>query len=261
MRRMRRGASALVLWGALAACGALVGSLTATGALAATDPSSVRITTSGSLSVPSVGSAPVHVNASGALDFVTHTATITLHVPGNLAATFPGGSDRPTTVKVLMVKAVVYLSYPGLPSATGGKSWIAITEGTPASEATLYQFVAEILGDLPTQLRAEPATEVHKLGTSVVGGVKTTGYMVVERQGTGSLVRRWYWADANERLVRIRVQTQPAKGPPLTGTTNFSGYGAPVVVAAPAASETKAEPGSVLEKYLSIVDGIIELVF
>jgi hypothetical protein len=260
MRRMRRGASALVVWGALAAGGTLVGSLTAAGAWAATTSSSVRITTSGSLSVPSVGSAPVHVSASGALNFVAQTATITLHVPGNLAATFPGGSDKPTTVKVLMVKAVVYLSYPGLPSATGGKSWIAITEGTPASEATLYQFVAEFLSDLPTDLSAAPASEVHKLGTSVIDGVRATQYLIDEREVTNSLVKRWYWADAGNQLLRVRVQTVPAKGVPLTGTTNFSGYGARVAVVAPAASAVKAEPSSVLEKYLSIVDGVIELV-
>ncbi|HTV10982.1 MAG TPA: hypothetical protein VME20_03900 [Acidimicrobiales bacterium] len=262
MPGVHKGIRVLVLWGALVASGSAVGSPAAAEAISGTTsvPTTVRVFTSGSLPLPGDSSVPIQVTASGALNFVTGTASITLHVPGRLAMTFPGGSDKPTTVDLLLVKAVVYLSYPGLALATGGKSWVTVGEGSSEGMATFFQFIAMYLADVPAQLRKEPADEAHRLGTSIIDGVKAMGYLIDLPRPPYGLTKFWYWVDAENQLVQNKVMAVPAKGLPTTGTTDYFSYNTPVSVAAPPASEVKAEPSSVFTKYLSTAYGVIELV-
>ena len=71
----------------------------------------------------------------------------------------------------------------------------------------------------------------------------------------------WFWEDASDRIVQIKVTTTPAKGVPLDGTTQFSRYDVPLVVTPPAASEVKAEPTALLQNYLSNIDAVIQVVY
>jgi hypothetical protein len=260
MSRVGRRITVLVLSGTLAAGGGVVGSLAAGGtpAGAASLPSSVRFSFKGSFPLPGHKSVPVTVTGRGACNFVAETASASVRVPAKVTKSLPGGAAKPATLKMRLVHGTLYLSYPGLASLTGGKSWISDALGTQKSWASVFQLVDSILGDLGPSLKDAAPGEVHKLGTKVIDGVKARGYML-KLPSTSGAEKIWYWLDSSGQLVLSKVHLNPPKGAKTAAATRFFGYGAVVSVAAPRPSAVKAEPTSVLQGYVALFDQLVDL--
>jgi hypothetical protein len=96
---------------------------------------------------------------------------------------------------------------------------------------------------------------VTSLGTATVDGVTATGHKIVATLSQGRLhnLTASLWADGSDRLVQADLTgstSTPAGSVGLSAVVNFTGYGAPVTIAVPPASQVKAIPLSTVEMLL-----------
>ncbi len=212
-----------------------------------------------SVSVSGLTPSAVIVTGNGQVDFTSHAVSLTATLPGVVAKLLPGGSSSPEVVNAVLSDGTVYLEVPSLRSLVG-EPWISVALPTTATSAVSGGFakVASALGDVNviTQLAKAHHATVTPLTTTIVNGVSATGDKVVASLRHGSTLTASVWADASNRLVQAQVTASVgAKGRVgVAATVNVGGYGAPVTISAPPASQVTAVPlstvASVIGKYL-----------
>ncbi len=228
------------------------------GKTAAADP----VTTadvSFSVSLSGLTASPVTITGSGEADFSNDAVFVSATLPPAVAQLLPGGSTGPEVVNAVYSDGTIYLEIPSLSSLLGAP-WISVALPTTATKAVpgIFTKVAGALGDVNSIVSFATAhhATVTSLGSSTVDGVSANGTQIVAtlpgKGGAGTLTAS-LWADSSDRLVQgdVAVTGSGTKGPiGLTGTVDLSGYGSPVTVTVPPASEVRAVPYATVAHFL-----------
>ncbi|HTZ09670.1 MAG TPA: hypothetical protein VMB72_11385 [Acidimicrobiales bacterium] len=193
----------------------------------------------------------VAVSGTGQVDFADDAVSAAVTLPASVASLIPGGSDSPTTIDAVLSGGTVYAEIPGLATLVG-EPWISValpssvTSGIPAGFST----VAGALGDVNeilTFARSHHA-KVVSLGSGTVGTTPASVFGIGGRLD-GIRLGAKLWADGSGRLVQASVQAA-GHGFSVSGTVDLTDYGAPVTITAPAPSQTRAIPLSLVESVL-----------
>jgi len=208
-------------------------------------------------SVSGIGKSLGTVNLSGAgqADFVNDAVSASVTLPGSVAKLIPGGSAAPEVVNVVLSGGTVYVEVPALATLLGAP-WISLSLPTGATSAItgIFPEVGAALGDVNAIVAFAQShhAQVHSLGSSTVDGTSVTGDRITARfKGLG--IGATLWADSSGRLVQATVQAALGAGHhglAVSAVVNFSGYDAPVTIAAPPPSQVKAIPLSVITTFL-----------
>jgi hypothetical protein len=211
-----------------------------------------------SVSVSGLTPSPVTISGSGAADGANHGLSLTVDLPDTVAKLLPGGSNAPEVVQAVLSGGTVYLNVPSLAPLVG-EPWISVA--LPAKAVKTIPGVLSKIGSaignvsaIVQYAQAHHAT-VTSLGTATVDGVSATGNQIVAalsaKQIAGTLTAS-VWADSSNRLVQANVSLTNTGQSALavSAKVDLSGYGAPVTITIPPASETKAVPYSVVAKFL-----------
>jgi hypothetical protein len=208
-----------------------------------------------SLSLSGLTSSPVTIAGTGQADSASNEVSLTVNLPPEVAALIPGGTASPEVVSAVLAQNTIYLDVPSLQSRIGAP-WISMTmpSKTASKVSGIFSKVASAIGNVNSVVgfaRSHHAT-VTPLPTSTIDGVTATGnHIVVTHKGT--TITASLWADSSDRLVQANVTTSVATKKKTIGvnaTINLSGYGDPVTIVAPPASQVKAVPFSVVESFL-----------
>ncbi len=212
-----------------------------------------------SVSVSGLTSSAVDITGSGAADFATHSASLALTVPASVTSLIPGGTAGPQTIDAVLSGGTIYLEVPALQSLVG-EPWISVA--LPAKAKTeggkLLAKVATALGDVNAiaGFASAHGATVTSLGSSTVDNVAVTGTKIADSgtiKGISGSIAADLWADSSDRLVQADVTasaTAASRALGLTAIINFTGYGAPVTITVPPASEVRAIPLSTIEMFL-----------
>jgi hypothetical protein len=249
------GAGAAV--GLVGAAGASTDRTTSASHVTATTVSTVSFDFSASVS--GIGPSTVTVTGTGQADLANHAASLAVDVPAAVAQLIPGGSAAPEVIDAVLSGNTVYLQIPSLASLVGDP-WVSITlpSTTTTAGPDIWTRVASALGNVSGVVgyaQAHHAT-VTSLGNATVDGVQATGTKVVvtssHQARTGTLSAN-LWADSSNRLVQADVTgsgTTMKGDVGLTATVDLTGYGSPVTVTVPPASQVKAIPFSTVAMML-----------
>jgi len=213
----------------------------------------------------------VHLQVEGQMDFVHQTMTATVTVPSDaLHATASNaevnGAGNPKKLHTEWVGRHAYLSVP--------LSWAALARGAqtlalPTSpslqrmvttaltqSAVALTFGKILLDDLTDHQTA------HRLGVRTIEGVTATGSQVeltltqllkLVPQLTPTMTKNiasmadatipaTVWVDRQGRLVDVKLAASRGSGASVTGTVQFSHYGAPAKAVVPPAPTVKPIP-------------------
>jgi len=252
---MRRGRYVIVLASVgvlVAGCGTKVaqaGSLTA--AVTRTADQTARIAVTTTMQMQSMS---MSFTQTGVFDFA--------HSRGMLSM------QDPTAMTEIFIPPTAYIKIPGGTSGTlpRGKSWIALDAGT--SEGLESSLLSPFGGgtdpaDLLASLTAISAS-VTNLGTATIRGVRVTGFRVdVDPAKAAARVPRWeragflqftsglgsglipveVWVDSQNLVRRVKLSMHLPGGldspssEQMVQVTDFYGFGVPVRVSAPPASQ------------------------
>ncbi len=213
------------------------------------------------VSITGRASGTLTVTGNGQADFANDTASLTVNIPGVLAKRIPGGSDSPEVINAVLSGGTVYLEIPSLASLVG-EPWISVTVPARATSAVQGGFnkIAAALGDVNGIVRAAQTRHamVTSLGSSTVNGVAATGTQIVlthsNKRSGGTRTRTVsLWADSSDRLVQGDVTVAGAGKAGQVGRTatlDVSGYGDPVTITVPPASQVRAIPLSTIAAFL-----------
>jgi hypothetical protein len=227
------------------------------GASSAVTPTAASPVTTASfkftVSVSGLTPTAVTVSGTGQVDFQNHAASFTVNVPADVAKLVPGGSGSPEVINATLSGGTVYLEIPGLSSRIGAP-WVSLALPSKATTAVAGGFtkVASALGNVSSivALAQTHHATVTSLGSATVDNVHATGNQIVltrSHSGKTRTVTASVWADSSGRLVQATAASSGAtkKGPfDLTATVDFAGYGLPVTITVPPASQVKAIPFS-----------------
>ncbi len=208
------------------------------------------------VSVSGLPSGSVTVTGSGAADFSTNEASLAIDLPASVAKLIPGGSASPEVINAVLAGGTVYAKIPNLAGLVG-EPWISVALPSRASTAisAIFTKVANALGDvrsIDALAKAHGAT-VTSLGTSTVNGVMATGSKIVattSKSGTTHTITVSLWADSSDQLVQGTVASGASTKVGTIGvsaTVDLSGFGTPVTITVPSASQVKAIPLSTVE--------------
>jgi hypothetical protein len=197
----------------------------------------------------------VDVSGTGVADFANHAASITVTIPAAIAQLIPGGSAAPEDVNVVLSGGTVYIEVPALAGLVG-RPWISVA--LPATTASAVSggldTVASALGNVDQILAFATAhhAKVTSIGSSTVDGTSVTGSQISARL-MGVRIGATLWADASNRLVKASVTTAKGgghRGLGLSATVDLSGYGVPVTITVPPASQVRAVPYTLVAQIL-----------
>jgi len=193
----------------------------------------------------------VALSGTGQVDFGADAVSAAITLPPSVAALIPGGTASATTVDAVLSGGTVYAEIPGLSSLVH-KPWISISlpAGVTSAIPGGFSTVAGALGsvnEILTFARGHHA-KVVSLGSGTVGGAPASIFGIGGRID-GVKVAAKLWADGSGRLVQAALQAG-SRGAGVSGTIDFSGYGAPVTVTVPPSSEVQAIPLSLVENVL-----------
>jgi hypothetical protein len=186
--------------------------------------------------VQSSGNSTAQLDGNGTVDFSTHSMAVTF------SYSFSGHSFAE---RMIMTGGNDYLalSIDGRGLASDGRHWArwANTESLPASIKDL---------DLSSALSAleQPGASVTALGTRTIGGRNCYGYAVSPaRQADDPQSATTVWAASDQLLCQLSVvvrQSSSAGSLAAGGqlVMDFTHYGAPVRITAPAQSDTESGP-------------------
>jgi hypothetical protein len=212
-----------------------------------------------------------HFQVEGQMDFVHHTLTATVTVPSNaLHATAANAqvnlTGNPTKLHTEWVGRHAYLSVPS--------SWAALARGAQTlslpTSPSLQRMVATALTQSAVALTyakillndlTEDQTS-HRLGTRTIEGVSASGSQVqltlaqllkLVPQLTPTMTKNIasmadatipaaVWVDGQGRLVEVNLAASKSSAASITGTVQFSDYGAPVKTTVPPATTVKPIP-------------------
>ena len=200
-------------------------------------------------------SSPVTITGTGQADSVDHEVSVTVNLPAAVAARIPGGTATPEVVSAVLAQSTIYLDVPSLQSRIGAP-WISVTlPSKPASKVSgMLSKVASAIGDVNSIVgfaRSHHAT-VTPLPTSTIDGVTATGNHIVAAHKQMKITAN-LWADSSDQLIQADVMTSATtkkKSIGVNATINLSGYGNPVTITVPPASQVKAIPFSTVESFL-----------
>ncbi len=210
-------------------------------------------------SVSGIGPSTVTVTGTGQADLANHAATLAVDVPAAVAKLIPGGSAAPAVIDAVLSGNTIYLQIPGLASLVG-EPWVSITLPSTTTTAVpgIWTKVASALGDVSGIVgyaQAHHAT-VTSLENATVDGVQATGSKIVvtsSRPGRTGTLSANLWADSSNRLVQADVTgsgTTMKGDVGLSATVDLTGYGSPVTITVPPASQVKAIPFSMVAAML-----------
>jgi hypothetical protein len=196
---------------------------------------------------------PVHVTASGVIDFAHRTSDLTVTLPGGMGS-----------VESRYLAGVLYAKLPAslagmLPGAKAGTSWVSIDVN-----ALSQQQLGKSLGQLALSAPSDPSqvlsflrgagADVKLAGPATVDGIATTRYTATidldkaaaqlpakARAGVARfedeigthLLPAQLWIDGQGRLRRMTITAQHSEI-----TLTLSDFGTPVHVTAPPAGQT-----------------------
>jgi len=194
----------------------------------------------------------VTLTGSGQADLVNDAVSLNVTLPASIAALIPGGSAAPEVVNVILSGGTVYVDVPTLATLVG-EPWISVALPSSATSAIpgLFTEVGGALGDVNEILAFAHShhASVHSLGTSTVDNTSVTGSRVTAHV-TGQKISATLWADSSDRLVQAVVGVAGHRGFGISATVDLSAYDAPVTVTAPAPSDVRAIPLSLVTSVL-----------
>jgi hypothetical protein len=215
------------------------------------------LTTSFNFSVSLSGliSSPVTITGTGQVDSVDNEVSVTVNLPAALAARIPGGTATPEVVNAVLAQDTIYLEVPSLQSRIGAP-WISVTLPSKSASkvSSILTKVTTAIGNVNSIVgfaRSHHAT-VTPLPTSTIDGVTATGNHIVAAHKRMTITAS-LWADSSDQLVQGNVTTSAATKKKTIGvnaTINLSGYGDPVTLTVPPASQVKAIPFSTVKSFL-----------
>ncbi len=209
-----------------------------------------------SVSLSGLTSSPVTLTGTGQADSASDEVSLTVNLPPAVAALIPGGTASAEMVSAVLAQNTIYLDVPSLQSRIGAP-WISVTLPSKAASKVsgIFSKVASAIGDVNSIVgfaRSHHAT-VTPLPTSTIDGVTATGNHIVAAHKRTTITAS-LWADSSDRLVQANVTASVAAKKKTIGvnaTINLSGYGDPVTIVAPSASQVKAIPFSTVETLLA----------
>jgi hypothetical protein len=208
-----------------------------------------------SVSLSGLTSSPVTLTGTGQADTAGDEVSLTVNLPPAVAALIPGGTASPEVISAVVAQDTIYLDVPSLQSRIGAP-WISVTlpSKTASKVSGIFSKVASAIGNVNSVVafaRSHHAT-VTPLPTSTIDGVTATGNHIVAGHKRTTITAS-LWADSSDRLVRANVTASVAAKKKTIGvnaTINLSGYGDPVTIVVPSASQVKAIPFSTVESFL-----------
>ena len=208
-----------------------------------------------SVSLSGLTSSPVTLTGTGQADTANDEVSVTVHLPSAVAALLPGGTAAPEDVNAVLAQGTIYLNVPSL-QARLGAPWISLA--LPSKSASglsgIFSKVASAVGNAKSIVafaQSHHAT-VTPLPTSTIDGVTATGNHIVATDKRATITAS-LWADSSDQLVQADVTASVAarnKTIGVTATINLSGYGDPVTITVPPASQVKAIPFSTVASFL-----------
>jgi hypothetical protein len=212
-----------------------------------------------------------HVQVEGQMNFIDHTMTATVTVPSDAlhatasnAEVYAAGSP-----KKLHTEWVGHQAYLSVPSSWAAQARGAQTLSLPTSpalqrmvttaltqSAVALTYAKILLDDLTNHQKA------HRLGARIIGGVPASGSQVqltltqllkLVPQLTPTMTKNiasmadatipaMVWVDGQGRLVEVKLAASKGSDASVTGTVQFSHYGAPAKAVVPPASTVKPIP-------------------
>lgn len=245
------GAGATI--GLVSTAGASTGGATSSGSVAATTVSTASF--SFSVSVSGFGPTAVTVTGTGQADMANHAVSLAVDIPAGVARLIPGGSASPEVINAVLSGDTVYLQIPGLASLVG-EPWVSMA--LPSTSTTTvtgsWSKVASALGDVSAIVGSASAhhATVTSLGAATVDGVQATGSKIVatrSHEGGDGTLSASLWADSADRLVQADVTASGTARKGAVGVTakvDVTGYGSPVTITVPQASQVKSIPYSMV---------------
>ena len=222
----------------------------ATTALAVASPATT-VSFTFSARVGGLTKTPVSLTGSGQADFVNDALSATIEIPGSLARMIPGGNAGGEAVNVVLSGGTVYAEVPGLNTFTG-TPWISVALPSSATSAIpgVFTEVAGALGNVNEIVSFAQAhhAKVTSLGSSTVNGTAVTGDQITVRYDGARIGARLWTASSGDLVQAVVGVGNGAHG--ISATVNLSGYGSPVTITVPAASQVKAIPLSLVESVL-----------
>jgi hypothetical protein len=195
------------------------------------------------LSAAATGSTTVAVAGAGGFDTANHTGKLHLHF---------STSGISGTLDVVLSGTDLYVSSP-LFSLTlpAGKSWIKLdlTKGASAAGVDL----SSLLSQDPSQAldALESASSVVAVGTVKLGSIVATHNTATVKKASGStkaggVYNVWVGQDGYIHRVRTTIAgTSGSSTGVVAATSTLSGFGQPVTVTVPPASQTVDSNGSI----------------
>jgi hypothetical protein len=182
------------------------------------------------------GATKIAVAGAGGFDTTSHQGELHLHFTTSALS---------STIEVVLSDNKVYLKSPlfslVLPT---GKTWIELDLAKAGSAGGID--LSSLLSQDPTQAldALQSLSSVTEVGTVQIGGVSTTHYKATIKKTSGSTkVGGTYgvWVGDDGYIHRVRTVVAAASGSAtgaVTATSTFSGFGEPVTVTVPPASQT-----------------------
>jgi hypothetical protein len=208
-----------------------------------------------SASLSGLTSSPATITGTGQADTADNELSVTVDLPPTVAALIPGGTASPEVVSAVLAQGTIYLTVPSLQSRIGAP-WISVTL-PPKSAARVSGVLSEIasaVGSVNSVIKFAQShhATVTPLPTSTVDGVTATGNQIVAAHKRTTITAS-LWANSSDQLVQANVTASVAAKQKTIGVTasiNLSGYGDPVTITVPPASQVKAVPFSVVASFL-----------
>jgi len=244
-------------FGLVGTAGASTGGTTPSGNVAATPVSTASF--SFTVSVNGLGPTAVTVTGTGQADLVNHAVSLAVDIPADVAKMIPGGSASPEVINAVLSGDTIYLQIPSLASLVG-EPWVSVALPSTSTTAVTASWakVASALGDVSAIVGSADAhhATVTSLGSATVDGVQATGSKIVATRslkGRAGTLSASLWADSANRLVQADVAASGATKKGTVGVTakvDVTGYGSPVTITVPQASQVKPIPYSMVAMML-----------
>jgi hypothetical protein len=272
----------VVAFGGIAALGAVPFGAGATGSGASTagdggkaGHTNTAVATSVSFAVDVYAHTParhtVHLQVEGQMNFVRHTLTATVTVPAaDLHASATNADLNPSGDTMQLhtewVGRQAYLSVPSRWTAVAGGAQTVSLPTSPALQrmvttaltqsAVALTYAKLLLNDLTEHQKP------HRLGSRSIAGVVATGSqaqltlpqllkLVPQLSPTmtakvvsmaATTIPATVWVDRHGRLVEVDLAATKGSAAWVSGTVQFSAYGAPATASLPAAATVKPIP-------------------
>jgi len=229
---------------------------TAPATAAATAPvTTASFTFSASVSGLTKSLGTIDLTGSGQADFVNDAVSVSVTLPASVATLIPGGAGGPEVVTLVLSGGTVYAQIPSLGSLLGAP-WISVALPSSATSAIpgIFTAVGGALGNVNEILAFAQAhhASVHSLGSSFVDGTSVTGSKITahaKRLTIGATL----WANSSGQLVEAKVSGSlgaPKRALGFSAVVDFTGYVAPLTIAAPPSGQVRAIPLSVVTNML-----------